>query len=527
MMNGKPGRSTGKPASAKAPRKPSTEEIWASIASNNQCPSSITVDNLKGLARSYGLNVSNQVSKARLFKTIKEYIKLKQPHSPIQVTPPPQEEAKTNPPDKNSDHLAGLSSKSPKSPQRENSGEHDPSSKHLPGKGVPSSTPTEPVTTNPLVDPSSKPPKLLPSHISQNNEETKSRALSLSDDNVKNEEKEQENTLEKETMSVDSQNSTQEEYDEVTVVKVERNQKTNRNCCVLFEDQKQWCAQGQGTLIHILHLKPPQVTLCGMRTAALLDEVNLSTLQEILDFDINIKTESTNKVEEAIAEMVLMCEHRDHLAAIDHLVEHIDELHDKSPYTSNWIIYYALATLHPQDLPQSVFENSMVTLDMSNNFHKWWLAAHQHFGKIIVRPSNVVYMEGQAAHPVVMPQYKKVEANLMDSLSTTTIKAGFAKGEEIPIKTLLQSIELGESAAPQVPEMKQNLIKILSGACNSDKLWLWLKLSKTPPNISQIGQRTISLKRSSRHCGVLLLRYWDTNGRRSQFNMWPLAHRQS
>ena len=126
-------------------------------------------------------------------------------------------------------------------------------------------TPVELVIPNPSLNPPSNASKLLPSHTSQNNEETKSRALSLIKENVKkDDEKEQENMSEKETTSVDSQNITQEECNEVIVIKVECKQKTNRNCCVLFEDQKQWCAQGQGTLIHILQLKSPQVTLCGM-----------------------------------------------------------------------------------------------------------------------------------------------------------------------------------------------------------------------------------------------------------------------
>ena len=75
--------------------------------------------------------------------------------------------------------------------------------------------------------------------------------------------------------------------------------------------------------------------------------MNLSALQEILDFDMNINTEGTNKVEEAIVEMVLMCEQREHFAAIDHLVDHIDELHDKTPHHPRWITHHALATLNP------------------------------------------------------------------------------------------------------------------------------------------------------------------------------------
>ena len=126
-------------------------------------------------------------------------------------------------------------------------------------------TPVELVIPNPSLNPPSNASKLLPSHTSQNNEETKTPALSLIKENdTKDDEKEQEDMSEKDTMSVDNQNTTQEECDEVIVIKVKRNQKTNRNCCVPFEDQKQWCAQGQGTLIHILQLKSPQVTLCGM-----------------------------------------------------------------------------------------------------------------------------------------------------------------------------------------------------------------------------------------------------------------------
>ena len=121
---------------------------------------------------------------------------------------------------------------------------------------------------------------------------------------------------------------------------------------------------------------------------------------------MNIKTDSANKVEEATSKMGLMCKQWEHFAAINHLVDHIDELHDEMPHDSKWITHCALATLNPHDLPDSLIGKTLVTLDVTINVHKWWLAAHQHFGKIIVHPLNAVYLEGQAAHPLVMPQHE-------------------------------------------------------------------------------------------------------------------------
>ena len=145
-----------------------------------------------------------------------------------------------------------------------------------------------------------------------------------------------------------------------------------------------------------------------------------------------------------------------------------------------WIGFYALATMHPEDLPQSKKEENCVALDVNIDFHKWWLVAYQHFGKIIVRPSNLVCLEGQVAHPMVSPRFKQVEANLMAALQKKTIKKGFQKGEEVPVASLFQSINLEESTLPHFEVMKQNLTNTPSGTCESDKLWPWLKLSKTP-----------------------------------------------
>ena len=69
----------------------------------------------------------------------------------------------------------------------------------------------------------------------------------------------------------------------------------------------------------------------------------------------------------------------------------------------------------------------------------------------------------------------------MAALQHKTTKEGFLKGDEILMGSLLQSVKLGDSPAPQVSGMKQNLIKVLCGKCDSDKLWLWLKSSKMPP----------------------------------------------
>ena len=78
-----------------------------------------------------------------------------------------------------------------------------------------------------------------------------------------------------------------------------------------------------------------------MRTAALLDKVDMCNPQEILKIDsLNIEMDDARKVEEANAKMVIMCEHREHFAAIDHLVNHIDELHDSSPHHVKWIAFY-------------------------------------------------------------------------------------------------------------------------------------------------------------------------------------------
>ena len=79
-----------------------------------------------------------------------------------------------------------------------------------------------------------------------------------------------------------------------------------------------------------------------------------------------------------------MCEYIEHFEAIDHLILHLDGLHELSPFDMRWIVFYALATMHPEDLPQSKKEENCVALDVNIDFHKWWLVAHQHFGKIIV-----------------------------------------------------------------------------------------------------------------------------------------------
>ena len=69
-----------------------------------------------------------------------------------------------------------------------------------------------------------------------------------------------------------------------------------------------------------------------MRTAAFLNEADMWNSQEIFNIDpSNIKIDNASKVEEAIAEMVIMCENGEHFAAINHLVNHLDELHDSSP----------------------------------------------------------------------------------------------------------------------------------------------------------------------------------------------------
>ena len=81
---------------------------------------------------------------------------------------------------------------------------------------------------------------------------------------MEDDEKDNVDTIEKDTMSVEIQDKTQEDHNEVTVIKSEHDQKMNHNGCVPFEDQKQWCSQGKGTLVHIFQLKSPQVTLCGM-----------------------------------------------------------------------------------------------------------------------------------------------------------------------------------------------------------------------------------------------------------------------
>ena len=107
--------------------------------------------------------------------------------------------------------------------------------------------------------------------------------------------------------------------------------------------------------------------------------------QEILDVDVmNIEMDGTGKVEEAISEMALMCEQREHFAAIDHLVNHIEELHDVTPCHSKWIVHYTLATMNPNNLLDSQIRKTSVTLNVIINVHEWWLAAHQHFRKIIV-----------------------------------------------------------------------------------------------------------------------------------------------
>ena len=51
-----------------------------------------------------------------------------------------------------------------------------------------------------------------------------------------------------------------------------------------------------------------------------------------------------------------------------------------------------------------------------------------------------------------------------------TMKEGFLKGEEIPVDSFLQILELEDSTFPHISEMKQNLMKVLSGECESDKL---------------------------------------------------------
>ena len=61
--------------------------------------------------------------------------------------------------------------------------------------------------------------------------------------------------------------------------------------------------------------------------------------------------DGTSKVEEAIAKMALMCEHRKHFAAIDHLVNHIEELHDSLPHHTKWIVYCTLAAMNLDVLP--------------------------------------------------------------------------------------------------------------------------------------------------------------------------------
>ena len=70
-----------------------------------------------------------------------------------------------------------------------------------------------------------------------------------------------------------------------------------------------------------------------------------------------------------------------------------------------------LATMKPKDLPDSKNKKNSVVLDAKIEVHKWWLAAHQHFGKIIVQPSNLVYLEDQAVHLMVMLKHKQVKAS--------------------------------------------------------------------------------------------------------------------
>ena len=79
----------------------------------------------------------------------------------------------------------------------------------------------------------------------------------------------------------------------------------------------------------------------------------------------------------------------------------------------------------------------------------------------------------------------------MVALQAETMEEGFLKWEEIPVESFLQIIEMKDSTFLCVLEIKQNPPKVLSGKCESDKLWSWLKPSKTPHKIHQSGMATI------------------------------------
>ena len=68
------------------------------------------------------------------------------------------------------------------------------------------------------------------------------------------------------------------------------------------------------------------------------------------------------------------------------LVKHIEELHDEMPHDSKWVACHALATLNPNNLLDCLIRKTSVTLDVTINVHKWWLAAHQLFKKSLSVP---------------------------------------------------------------------------------------------------------------------------------------------
>ena len=100
----------------------------------------------------------------------------------------------------------------------------------------------------------------------------------------------------------------------------EHKRKKNHNGCIIFNDSKPWCHQDKGLLVHVTHLQPPKVTLDGMRTAKLLDKMDIVDLLKVLNHNL-----SNFKVDNAVTEMVISCDHSEHFAAIDALVSHLSD----------------------------------------------------------------------------------------------------------------------------------------------------------------------------------------------------------
>ena len=122
---------------------------------------------------------------------------------------------------------------------------------------------------------------------------------------------------------------------------------------------------------------------------------------------------------------------------MDHLICATMSNHKGSECDGKWAICCALVIQNPSESPGSTSEGSKILLNCAITEHWWWLTTHCVFGKIIMQPTNCVFLEGQHSSSSGNPIHKECAETSLKALEDSTNQEGLKCDKTIKAETIL------------------------------------------------------------------------------------------